>query len=287
MWPRKRPRSAAPAPAVRKWRAALEEEEYDTAISNDEASSEASAGDSARVAEAGMLAAAQAQLDEQEDSDEQEDAGTVDLLPELARWCRRSCREGGAAAAFVSQVMREVGTSHPRRVLLALGAKAEGRGFLLGCAEEYEVALRAASTRIERARLSAALGSVHEALGDVPAAVARLRCALQQLDGGRDGGDGGGGGGGGGGEGPPARRPISPSAAPPPTASPLQLLGEWGVAMMPAGAGQACGRGARLRAAVLGELVRLLRQKHAAEAAAWWQCRAPSLPLGVTSPVPR
>ena len=28
--------------------------------------------------------------------------------------------------------MREVGTSHPRRVLLALGAKAEGRGFLLG-----------------------------------------------------------------------------------------------------------------------------------------------------------
>ena len=89
----------------------------------------------------------------------QEDEGTVDLLPELARWCRRSCREGGAAAAFVSQVMREVGTSHPRRVLLALGARAEGRGFLLGCAEEYEVALRAASTRLERARLLAALGS--------------------------------------------------------------------------------------------------------------------------------
>ena len=247
MWPRKRARSAAPAPAVRKWRAALEEEEYDAAISNDEASSEASAGDSARVAEAEMLAAAHVQTDEQEDSDEQEDAGTVDLLPELARWCRRSCREGGAAAAFVSQVMREVGTSHPRRVLLALGAKAEGRGFLLGCAEEYEVALRAASTRLERARLLAALGSVHEALGDVPAAVARLRCALQQLDGGRGGGDGGGGGGDGGGGGgggggeeePPARRPVSPSAAPPPTASPLQLLGEWGVAMMQAGAGQA------------------------------------------------
>ena len=201
MWPPKRPRSAAPAPAVRKWRAALEEEEeYDLDISNDEASSEASAGDSARVADAEMPAAAQVHTtNEQEDSDEQEDAGTVDLLPELARWCRRSCREGGAAAAFVSQVMREVGTSHPRRVLLALGAKAEGRGFLLGCAEEYEVALLAASTRLERARLLAALGSVHEALGDVRSAVARLRCALQQLDGGRDGGDGGGGGGGGGG----------------------------------------------------------------------------------------
>ena len=100
MWPRKRPRSAAPAPAVRKWRVALEEEEYDLAISNDEASSEASAGDSARVADAEAasprrqeeqaLAEAQAQADEQEDSDEQEDAATVDLLPELARWCRRS-----------------------------------------------------------------------------------------------------------------------------------------------------------------------------------------------------
>jgi len=38
---------------------------------------------------------------------------------------------------------------------------------------------------------------------------------------------------------------------------------------------------------VLGELVRLLRQKHAAEVAACWLCRAPSLPLGVASPVPR
>ena len=70
MWPRKRPRSAAPAPAVRKWRAALEEEEeYDLDISNDEASSEASAGDSARVADAEMPAAAQVHTaDEQEDS---------------------------------------------------------------------------------------------------------------------------------------------------------------------------------------------------------------------------
>ena len=119
-------------------------------------------------------------------------------------------------------------------MLLALGAKAEGRRFLLGCAEEYEVALRAASsTRLERARLFAALGSVHEALDDVPSAVRRVRCALQQLDG------GGGGGGGGGEEEPPARRPCSPSAGPPPTASPLQLLGECGVAMMQAGPDQA------------------------------------------------
>ena len=242
MWPRKRPRSAAPAPAVRKWRVALEEEEYDLAISNDEASSEASAGDSARVADAEEAASLQKQeeqaladeqaqadeqalADEQAQADEQEDAAAVDLLPELARWCRRSCREGGAAAAFVGQVMREVGASHPRRVLLALGAKAEGRRFLLGCAEEFEVALRAASsTRLERARLLAALGSLHEALDDVPSAVRRVRCALQQLDGEEE---------------PPARRPCSPSAGPPPTASPLQLLGECGVAMMQAGPDQA------------------------------------------------
>ena len=38
---------------------------------------------------------------------------------------------------------------------------------------------------------------------------------------------------------------------------------------------------------MVGELVRLLRQQHAAEVAAWWLCRAPSLPLGITSPVPR
>ena len=115
--PNKRPRSAS---APKRWRLALEEASEEDL----EAGVEAAASDEEAAApeqDARSVALDEAACNAEDDEDEDDEPG-VDLLPELARWCRRSCREGGAVAACLAPVLRDVGTSHPRRILLALGA---------------------------------------------------------------------------------------------------------------------------------------------------------------------
>ena len=288
MFRNKRPRSAS---APKRWRLALEEASDEDL----EAGVEAAASDEAAAPEQDACSAA---LDEvacnAEDDEDEDDEPGVDLLPELARWCRRSCREGGAVAECLAPVLRDVGTSHPRRILLALGATEHGRGFLLSCAEQYGAALRAAQggERQERARLLAALASVKEALDDLPGAVQLLRQAVLLLDGASGGA---------------AEEPtddVAACAAAPPVASPCQLLHDCGVLpqtlLLPshAAAAAAAANGARpgrlpprrpnaaLRGCVLSELVRLRRQQHATRVAAWWRRREWRAHVGSRAPRP-
>ena len=262
MWhPRKRPRPPSAAAAPRKWQAALatsDAEDGDLPTHEYEADSADDAlppEDNADGATAGTDLL----------SDGNADGDATDLLPELARWCRRSVREGGAAASATLCAIRDAGSSHPRRVLLALSATAAGRAFLQGCARQYETALSEAPSPRERARVLAALGSVHEALDALPAAVNALRRSLRLLDGGD--------------EAVPAELPADP---PPECASPQQLLSEIGATLRPGPRASS-----PLRAAVVSELVRVLRRWHALRVEAAWLRRSPALPEGATLDVPR
>ena len=150
------PRKKVCLPKDRKWRAALDNEN----VSDYEDQVVGSSDD-----EVVLSTDCEAQLDKQDDdqnqpaSSDRDDAEVPaqDLLPELARWCRRNCREGGAAAAACLSAMREVG-SHPRRMLLALGTTAAGQAFLKDCASRYEAALRKSPMRLERARFRGCIG---------------------------------------------------------------------------------------------------------------------------------
>ena len=122
--------------------------------------------------------------DDDDDDDDDEDAGA---MPELARWCRAQLREGSSMSRELSDALRAAaasagtGTCCPQRMLSVVATSDAGRTFLSSCMNRYTEALHdlpPGAAAVERSRLHAALGSVHEALGRIADAVAQVRLAL-------------------------------------------------------------------------------------------------------------
>ena len=103
-----------------------------------------------------------------EESASSSDDADADATAELARWCREQRRTGRADAGAALQASQR----DPRRFLSTLGASNDGRAFLLSLVRRRQRELAAAADAPRRAaRAHAALGSLHEHLGELEPAI--------------------------------------------------------------------------------------------------------------------